>query len=72
MRIDRKDLEEHGYDGNCSQCKHILEYGKAQRGQTHSAHCRKRLVEAMRKTERGQRRIEANEERVNRTMAEQV
>ena len=72
MRIDRRDLEEHGYDGDCSQCKHILKYGKAQRGQTHTAHCRKRLIEAMSKTESGRIRIEANEERVTRTMAEQI
>ena len=72
MRIDRRDLEEHGYDGNCTQCKHILKYGKPQRGQTHSALCRKRLVEAMSKTESGRIRIEANEERITRTMAEQV
>ena len=32
MRINREDPEEHGYDGNCPQCKHILKYGKAQRG----------------------------------------
>ena len=72
MRIDRRDLEEHGYDGDCSQCKHILKYGKAQRGQTHTAQCRKRLIEAMSKTESGRIRIEANEERVTRTMAEQI
>lgn len=72
MRIDRKDLEEHGYDSSCPQCKHILKYGKAQRGQTHSAHCRTGILEAMSKTESGQRRIEANDERINRAMAEQV
>jgi hypothetical protein len=52
MRIDRKDLEEHGYDGNCPQCKHITKYGKARRGQQHSAQCRKGIVEAMDKTEK--------------------
>jgi len=72
MRIDRKDLETHGYDGNCPQCKHILKYGKAQRGQTHTAQCRKKIVEAMSKTESGRLRIEANEERITKTMAEQV
>ena len=72
MRINKKDLEAHGYDGNCAQCKHILQYGKPQRGQTHTAHCRKRLVEAVSKTESGQRRIEQNEERINRQMSEQL
>ncbi len=72
MRVDRTDPEEHGYDGSCRQCKHLLKYGKAQRGQTHSGHCRTRIIEAMSKTESGQRRIEANEERITRTMAEQV
>ncbi len=72
MRINREDLEEHGCDGDCSQCNHILESGKAQRGQTHRAHCRKRLVDAMSKTERGRLRIAANEEIITRTMAEQV
>ena len=50
MRINREDLEEFGYDGNCPQRKHILKYGKTQRGQTHSANCRKRIAEAMSKT----------------------
>ena len=47
MRINRDDLEEHGYDGECPQCKHIIKYGVSRRGQQHSARCRKRLVEAM-------------------------
>ena len=47
MRINREDLEEHGYDGECSQCKHILKYGKTKRGQQHSMQCRRRIAEAM-------------------------
>ena len=72
MRINREDLEEHGYDGECTQCKHILKYGKTKRGQQHSAQCRQRIVEAMGKTEAGKRRLEINEERITRTMAEQL
>ena len=72
MRIDRKDLETHGYDSSCPQCKQIIMYGKAQSGQTHTSQCRKKLIEAMSKTESGRLRIAANEERVTKTMAEQI
>ena len=54
------------------QCKHIIKYGVSRRGQQHSARCRKRLVEAMSKTESGRLRIANNDERINRSMAEQV
>ena len=72
MRIGRDDPEEHGYDGECPQCKHIIKYGTSRRGQQHSAQCRQRLVEAMSKTESGRLRIANNDERINRSMAEQV
>ena len=72
MRINKGDLEAYGYDGDCPQCKHIIKYGKSRKGTSHSMHCRKRIVEAMSKTEDGRRRIEVNEERITRTMAEQL
>ena len=59
-------------DESISQCKHITKYGKRSLGQQHSAHCRNGTAEAMRKTERGRFRIEANGGRVNRAMAEHV
>ena len=72
MRINREDLQEHGYDSECPQCKYILKYGKTKRGTQHSSSCRKRIIEAMGKTESGRQRLEANEERINRSMAEQL
>ncbi len=72
MRINKEDVEAHGYDASCPQCRHIIKYGKTRRGMQHSTQCRKRLVEAMSKTESGRLRIEANDERINRSMAEQV
>ena len=51
MRINREDLTEYGYDADCPQCKHILKYGKSRKGMSHSMQCRKRIAEAMSKTE---------------------
>jgi hypothetical protein len=72
VRINKEDLEAHGYDGECPQCKHIIKYGTSRKGQQHSAQCRKRPVEAMSKTESGRLQIANNDERINRSMSEQV
>ncbi len=36
MRINKSDLEEHGYTDGCAQCTHTRRYGSAKPGATHS------------------------------------
>jgi len=70
MMIRREDLEEHGYTEGCDGCREKRTGMQERRG--HSEACRKRLGEAMEKTEAGKRRKEADEERVNKRLAAEV
>ncbi len=72
LRINKTDLEQFGYEESCAQCKHILRYGKAKPGGTHSEQCRTRIIEAMSKTDTGKARLAEQEERENRSIAEQI
>ena len=40
MRINKSDLETHGYTDGCPQCTHTRRYGHAKPGGNHSATCR--------------------------------
>ncbi len=72
LRINQKELDDYGYTEGCPQCAHAQRYGRARPGGQHSAACRARIVEAMSQSDVGKRRIEAHEERVNRSIAEQI
>ena len=72
MRITTEDLEEHGYDTNCPQCKHIIKWGRAKPGSKHSRECRTRLMQAMATTARGQEKLRANSERLDRSIADRI
>ncbi len=72
FRINKKDLEEHGYTEGCSQCDHISRYGATKPGTYHTNACRTRIITEMAKTEHGQQRLSAWSERVDRTIAEQI
>ena len=54
MQINRKDLDEYGYTDGCAGCQ-ATRAGLPRR--LHSEACRNRLMEALRETPEGQRRI---------------
>ncbi len=72
LRIDRSDLEAHGYDAECPQRKHILKYKKPRSGSRHSVACRQRIMKAMEETDAGRARLANHDDRLDRTMAEQL
>ena len=72
MRIDRADLEQHGYTEDCPQCKHILKHKKPRAGARHSYVCCQRIMKAMEETDAGRARLANHNDRLDRTMAEQV
>ena len=72
LRINKSDLEEHGFTDGCTQCDYIQRYGKARPGRTHSVVCRARLVEAIKQSETGRDRFERHEERTTRAIAERI
>ena len=72
LRINKSDLEEHGYDQECPQCRHVVKYGKPRPGGQHSKKCRARIVESMRQTEAGRTRLQVHEERLDQATAERL
>ncbi len=72
LRINKSDLVTYGYDENCTQCRHIVRYGRARPGGAHSERCRQRLVEAMSQTEVGRARLAEQDDRLTRVMAEHI
>ena len=72
FRINKKDLEEHGYTDGCVMCDHMARYGTAKPGCYHTDTCRTRMLAEIAKTEAGQQRLTAWNTRVNRAIAEQI
>ena len=72
LRIDKADLERHGYDEDCKQCRYIRAHGEARRGSKHSERCRTRIEQAIAETEAGKALIAVQEERINRAIAERI
>ena len=72
MRINKDDLDRHGYTDGCVQCTYIRRHGRARPGATHSHTCRARVMEAISQTEAGQRRIAQHDERTNELMAREL
>ena len=72
MRISKADLDVYGYDSSCQQCKYVIQWGRSRPGGKHSRECRARLMRAMADDPRGQERLKANEERIDRAIAERI
>ena len=72
LRINKADLDEHGYEESCAQCRHIVKYGRARAGGVHNERCRKKIIEALQETESGRARLAEQEERITRAMSEHV
>ena len=67
-----KTLRDHGTTDGCQQCTHVRAFDEAKPGLGHSDACRKRLLEAMASTAEGAARIQRDETRLNRVLAEHV
>ena len=72
LRIDRLDFEAHGYDADCPRCKHILKYKEPRPGSRRRVACRQRAMKAMEGADAGHARRTNHNDRLDRTMAEQV
>ena len=72
MRLNQPDFDQHGYTEGCQQCDHMREHGRARRGTPHNHTCRSRMIEAIRQSDTGRRRVEEYEERLDRSMAEAI
>ena len=70
LKITMKLLKDFGTTRDCPQCGHIRAFQEAKPGLSHSAACRKRLMEDMSKTDEGRAKLEEYEHRVNRAIAE--
>ncbi len=69
LRINKSDLDTHGYTDGCSQCEYVKRHGRARPGAYHSERCRRRITEAIQQTAAGRARIETHEERLTRATA---
>ena len=72
FRINKGDLDTHGYTDGCQQCEHIGRYGVTKPGCYHTDRCRTRMIREIGKTESGQQRLSQWNERVNRSIAERI
>ena len=72
LKITKATLDTYGYTSECPLCDHYLRYGTGKSGLGHTETCRARIVTAMDETPEGRARLEATEERINRSMADFV
>ena len=72
FKIVKSDLERHGYSKDCAQCDHVVRHGVVKPGLQHTEVCRARIMAEVAKDPRGQARLQATEERVNRALAERI
>ena len=72
FKILRSDLEMVGYSKACEQCNHVLRYGSAKPGLQHTDTCRARVMAEMAKHPKGQSRLAATEDRIDRALAERI
>ena len=70
FRINYADLEEHGFTRECQQCEYNQFHRKSKTGLSHTATCRKRLLDALMTTPAGRRRLEAYEEKIDHAIAD--
>ena len=72
FRINAQDFRTHGYTDGCPQCSHIQRYGQGRAGGIHNDPCRDRMIKAIGDTTIGRQRLDDYEQRVNRSMVEQI
>ena len=72
LEITMKMLDEFGTTDGCPQCMHIRSFRETKSGIAHSEACRKRIVEAMGRTDEGAARIQRQELKTTRALAERV
>ena len=70
FRINYADLEEHGFTRECQQCEYNQFHRKSKTGLSHTATCRKRLLDALMTTPAGRRRLETYEEKIDHAIAD--
>ena len=70
--ILKGDLERYGYSVGCKQCEHTRVYGSGKPGIQHNEACRQRISDAMGATEAGEARLERNQLRIGRGVAEYI
>ena len=70
--VRQKDLDAYGYSDRCPRCEHALKYGNGRCNLPHSDACRQRIIEKLRETPDGRRRIAEFETKTDRYVAEQV
>ena len=70
FRINQSDIVQRGCTDGCPQCTYTGRNGKARAGGRHLAICRTRIMEAIRQTQPGKKRMAEYEGRLTRTMAE--
>ena len=64
MYIYKNDVLEHGATENCRACASLLKIGHA-RGYSHSGECRVKFEAVLQQTDKGKKRIQAADERLN-------
>ena len=72
LYIMPKDYTAFGYTVGCSRCDNDRRYGLRTSSKSHSNACHERIRSELAKTPEGQRRIAAAEDRLNRSIAEQI
>ena len=70
--IKGEDIRVYGYTVGCAKCDHERRYGPGRTTKGHSDACRARIVGELAKTPEGQRRLQAADDRVNRSIAEHI
>ena len=72
LKITMEIVEGFGTTDGCPQCMHIRSFQETKPGIAHTEACRKRIVEEMKVTIAGAARVERQELRTNRALAERV
>jgi len=72
LKIYPRDLERFGHTEGCAQCEHIMKYRENRPGLAHTAACRERLMREMAGTEDMRHRVEGQEQRLTRYLAERI
>ena len=70
LRINQSDLDTYGYTDRCPQCEHAKKHGKVRPGGYHSDACRMRIIDCIRDTEDGSRRLNKQEFREARPVVD--
>ena len=70
--IKSEDTRAFGYTIGCPKCDHDRRYGPGRTTKGHSDACRTRIIAELSKTPEGLRRLNAADERVNRSIAKQI